>query len=145
MKFAIPFFKELIPEDAKGYDIGCNRPEWAYPGAMMIEPLVSMYDAMNLPVKEVDFIVSSHCLEHIPVRIGTVLEYWLTRIKKGGLICLYLPNCDQQRYWAFGNTKHVHYLNPIIMRGVCAELGATKFIVTNGADLNSSFYVIIEK
>lgn len=147
MQWALPFAKQFCK--GAGYDIGCNRPEWAYPGAMMVEPSLHMYDAMKLPNKEVDYIVSSHVLEHIPERIGTVLEYWLTKIRKEGIIFLYLPNCDYQEYWAFGNTKHIHYLNPAIMKGVCKELHDNglieKHFVTEGHDLNYSFYTILSK
>jgi len=34
-RFAMPFAKEVL--SGKGLDIGCNRAEWAYPGAKMID------------------------------------------------------------------------------------------------------------
>jgi len=149
MQFAIPTFKKLIPEDWRGYDIGCNRPEWAYPGAEIIDPEINNYHAMRLPVKMVDFIVSSHMLEHFVGRFQDVIEFWLTKIAPGGLICLYLPNFDYQKYWAWGNKKHVHYLSPGIMNEYCEYLHmlglCTGFFVSEGYDMNGSFYCIIEK
>lgn len=158
----------------RGVDIGCMKEEWAYPGAVPVDPEINKYDAMYLPPLRIinsirmteasitdvgygiggdvtyrddkwDYIFSSHCLEHIPIKVSIVLEYWLTQIKKGGIIFLYLPNCDYQTYWAFGNRKHVHYLNPAIMKGVCEDLNASKYFVTEGYDLNGSFYCVIER
>jgi len=37
-QFAIPFAKYFC--QGHGYDIGCNRVEWAYPGAVPIDPLI---------------------------------------------------------------------------------------------------------
>ena len=55
MKFAIPTFKELIQPDWVGYDIGCNRPEWCFPGATAIDPAINKFDAMNLPDKNQEY------------------------------------------------------------------------------------------
>ncbi|HXP49873.1 MAG TPA: hypothetical protein VN922_07970, partial [Bacteroidia bacterium] len=49
-KFAFPFAKEVCI--GEGFDIGCNRKEWAFPGAIMIDPAINKeYDAMKLPDK----------------------------------------------------------------------------------------------
>lgn len=145
-RFAIPFAIEVC-KGGVGYDVGCNRPSWALPGAIPIDPSIdSAYDAMHLPDVIVDYFFSSHMLEHYVGRFQDVIEYWLTRLKKGGVIMLYLPNCDYQKYWAWGNTKHIHYLNPTIMRDYLNHLdGIEKFFVTSGYDLNGSFYCVIQK
>jgi len=52
------------------------------------------YDAYKLPdYKELDYIFSSHCLEHLhdPVK---ALEYWKEHIRKDGTLFLYLPHPD---------------------------------------------------
>ena len=147
-QYAIPFAKKIIGEGKLGYDIGCNRPEWAYPGAMLIDPVINPgYSAMNLPDKKVDFFLSSHMLEHYVGRFEEVIEYWLTKLNKGGIIFLYLPNCDYQEYWAFGNTKHVHLTSPSMMKRYCEFISPniTRYFVTEGYDLNGSFYCVIEK
>jgi len=144
-RFAIPFATEFCK--GKGYDIGCNRLEWCIPNAIPIDPLIDdKYNAMNLPEDTVDFIGSSHMLEHYIGRFQDVIDYWLTKVKEGGIIFLYLPNCDYQKYWAWGNKKHIHYLSPSIMRDYLEHCeNISKFIVTDGYDLNGSFYVVIYK
>jgi SAM-dependent methyltransferase len=144
-QFAFPFADKLLK--GVGFDVGCGKREWAYPHAIPIDKVLpDEWDAMNLPPYQVDYVVSSHMLEHFPGRFQDAIEYWLTVIKKGGIILLYLPNCDYQKYWAWGNKKHIHYLSPSIMKDYLSHLeGITKYIVTEGYDLNGSFYVVIEK
>lgn len=143
-KYASAFANEICK--GTGFDIGCNREEWALiPTAILVDPNINPeYHAMNLPNITVDYIASSHMLEHYEGRWQDVIDYWLSRIRKGGCVFLYLPNCDYQEYWAYGNKKHVHYLNPSILRGYC-EYHGFRHIVTDGYDLNGSFYCVIEK
>ncbi len=147
-RFATAFAKEFCK--GAGLDIGANRMEWCFPGANPIDPEIdSRWDAYNLPdapnSEGWDYVHSSHCYEHLR-DYKAAIKYLLTKIKKGGIIFLYLPNCEYQKYWAFGNDKHIHFLSPSILRGFCEHLdGISKFIVTDGYDLNGSFYCVIEK
>lgn len=148
-QYAFQFAKKIIGEGKTGYDIGCNREEWSYKGSLMIDPILSNeYDAMNLPNIKVDYIISSHCAEHLE-DWKVAIKYWLTKLHNGGVIFLYLPNCDYQAYWAYGNIKHKHYLSPSILKGFCqfleSECLISKYFVTQGYDLNASFYCVIEK
>lgn len=150
MQFALPFAEKVIGKGKLVADVGANRSEWSYPGSILIDlAFDDEYHAMNLPPMKFDAIVSSHFLEHYIGRFQEVIEYWITRIKDDGLIFLYLPNCSDQKYWAWGNTKHIHYLSPEIMHEYCEYLIDSKLIrratVTFGCDLNSSFYCVIEK
>jgi SAM-dependent methyltransferase len=145
-KFARPFFDEIVPAGARGYDVGCNRREWAIrPDAELVDPgMDPEYHALNLPAIPggADYIFSSHALEHVLGSWQRVLDYWLRIIKPAGIVFLYLPNMDEQKYWAFGNEKHIHYLTPEILRGYCEHKG-NRYYVTPGCDLNSSFYCLI--
>jgi len=95
-QFAIPYAKYFCNGD--GFDIGCNRIEWAYPGAQPIDlNLDDEWDALNLPDRQVDYIFSSHCLEHLPNWVDA-LDYWYTRLKANGVLFLYLPAYSQE-YW----------------------------------------------
>jgi hypothetical protein len=150
MQYALPFFKQIIGDFKNIADIGVSQKEWGYPGADHIDLAFNDgFHAMNLPPVTYDFLVSSHFLEHYIGRFEEVIEYWLTKIRKGGAILLYLPNCNDSKYWAFENTKHIHYLTPDIMSRYCAYLSyddkISRYFVTQGSDLNASFYVIIEK
>lgn len=144
-RFAKPFFDEFCKGN-NGCDVGCNRLQWSFnPDANLIDPAIThVFNANNLPGRGYDWIASSHMLEHYTGRWQDVLDYWLDCLSEKGVIFLYLPNMDYQKYWAFGNEKHVHYLNPEILRGYMRDRGLYGF-VTDGYDLNGSFYVVIEK
>lgn len=142
-----------------GFDVGCNRKEWALPDSIPVDPLIDdKHCAYDLPklmevdgfsydIPKVDYVFSSHCLEHLKDWVAA-LDYWATRIKKGGILFLYLPNMDYQHYWRpCSNRKHLHYLNPAIMKAYFddrTEMYGNVFI-TEGYDLNGSFTVIAEK
>lgn len=148
--WASRYCKEFAIDMCKGdvvFDVGFSKKEWQFPNSIGIDISdESEYHAMNLPPIQADAIHSSHFLEHYIGRFQDVIEYWLTKLKVGGVIFLYLPNCEHQKYWAFGNKKHIHYLCPKIMQEYCEQLdGIDNFIVTEGYDLNSSFYCVIQK
>jgi len=132
-----------------GYDVGCNRPEWAFDGAIPVDPAIvgCEFDAYSLPYIKVDYIFSSHCLEHLPDYVKA-LNYWHTKLHYGGVLFLYLPNCDYQKYWApTSNRKHIHHMTPHLMKMYfegTANMWANVF-VGEGFDLNGSFYVMAEK
>lgn len=131
----------------KGYDIGCNRLEWCFNGAEPIDPELNEFDALNLPEKDVDYIFSSHCLEHVTDYVE-VLDYWCNHLIEGGILLMYLPNMDYQEYWnPANNRKHIHYFNPMIIRSYFSNRTNMwgNVIVTDGYDLNGSFYVLAEK
>ena len=47
-----------------------------YPGSIPIDPLIdNRYNDMNLPEGDVNYIFSSHCLEHVDNWVNT-LRYW---------------------------------------------------------------------
>lgn len=127
-----------------GLDVGYSKEKWMLPGAIGIEPSIDpQYDAMRLPVGEFDYLFSSHCLEHVKENWYIVLDYWLSKIKKGGILFLYLPH-ESQVYWRpENNRKHIHSFNGKEI----AEYLKTKgypFIITS-QDFNNSFTVICEK
>ena len=107
-RFAMPFAKELL--QGNGLDIGCNRKDWAFPGAKMIDLEINdEWDAFNLPNEKYDYIFSSHCLEHINDWVGA-LDYWGKHLKAGGVMFLYLPHYSQTYWRPWNNRKHVNIL-----------------------------------
>ena len=81
-QFIIPFAVKLCK--GTGYDIGYCKEEWKLPGATGIDSADgSCYSADKLPDDQVDYIFSSHCLEHVNNWMYT-LEYWITKIRAGG-------------------------------------------------------------
>lgn len=126
-----------------GYDIGFSRDEWKLPGAVGIDEVhTAPFNAMNLPCI-MDFIHSSHCLEHVKENWYNVLDYWLTKIKVGGILFLYLPHKSQEYWLPENNRKHIHSFT-----GKEIELYLTKLghkVMRSGVDLNNSFVVVCEK
>lgn len=143
-KFARPFFDEMVPEGSRGYDVGFGRPEWAIREDAVMVGDGGEFHALNLPPMEptADYLFSSHCLEHIPAPVPKVLDYWRSMVRPGGLVFLYLPSMDHQRYWAYGNDKHIHYINESVIEGYCRDR-ELRACITPGCDLNSSFYCVI--
>ena len=158
-RFIIPFAQEVCK--GRGFDIGYGNPEWKFPGAIGIEQSREcsihgvewpnmVRDAYHLPESEgkVDYIFSSHNIEHLP-NWSDALDYWYTVLKPGGTLFLYLPNMDQQKYWrAWHNKKHIHYLNPQIlnayMMDMCMDDKYSEVFISE-TDLNGSFCVMAEK
>lgn len=144
-KFAFPFANEVCK--GVGYDIGCKRKEWALPGSIPVDPALqdgSPYDATNLPPMSVNFIFSSHCLEHVPDWVR-VLDYWGTKIGTAGTLFLYLPDKSQYYWRPWFNTKHLHVFTPEIIRDYLEGCKMWKNIFVSGVDLNNSFMAIAEK
>lgn len=145
-QFCFPFAQKVCK--GIGVDVGCMKVEWSLPGSIPVDiAFENGMDAMNLP-DQLDYVFSSHCLEHLPNYVEAV-EYWLSRIKSGGHLFLYLPNMEVQDYWRpWNNRKHVHYLTPKIMDEFFLYL-ERKGLVDNyfiaETDMNASFTVIAQK
>jgi len=138
-QFAMPFAKQVCK--GEGYDIGYCKEEWKFPGAVGID-IVNGDDANNLTTRKVDYIFSSHCLEHVDNWIDT-LEHWISRIKTGGILFLYLPDISQSYWRPWFNRKHKHVLTRNIIKTFLVDHDITKFHIS-GIDLNNSFMVIAE-
>jgi SAM-dependent methyltransferase len=140
-QFAIPFAKHFCV--GVGYDIGCNRLDWAYPGAQPIDLLFDdEWEAYNLPEAKVDYVYSSHCLEHLPDWVKA-LDYWTSKLKDGGTLFLYLPHYKQEYWRPWNNRKHIHIFTPEILKDYLYDKGYTNIFVSD-RDLNDSFMVAAE-
>ena len=141
-QFSIPFALHFCK--GKGYDIGFCKEEWKFPGAIGIDiGLNNGYDANKLPDEEVDYIYSSHCLEHLDNWVET-LELWLSKLKEGGVLFLYLPDFSQKYWRPWNNRKHKHCFTPDILETFLRDKNM-KNIISSGVDLNNSFMVVCEK
>lgn len=145
-KFAIPFAQQVC--NGVGYDIGCNRKEWCYvdPSGVMAYPIDTAfhtaYDAYALPDMKVDYIFSSHCLEHLSDWVKAI-DYWRSKLHKGGTLFLYLPDFSQSYWRVWHNRKHVHTFTPEILRAYLIDRGWDNIFVS-GVDLNNSFMVMAQ-
>ena len=144
-RFAIPYAKEVCR--GVGFDVGCGKEEWAFPGAMPIDIMFKdRWHALNLPIKQYgnpDYIFSSHMLEHI-VKWVHVLNYWTSCLKVGGILFLYLPHYDQEYWRPWNNPKHHSVLTVEMLRDYMESVGYIN-IFSSGRDLNYSFMIMGEK
>lgn len=141
-QFAIPFAKKFCK--GVGYDIGCNRLEWSFPNSIPIDlNFNDGYDAYKLYDGPVDYIYSSHCLEHLPDWI-TALDYWTSKIKVGGVLFLYLPHYNQEYWRPWNNRKHLHIFTSEIVKDYMISRGYIN-IFNSERDLNDSFMIVGEK
>lgn len=143
-RFAFPFALEVCK--GTGFDIGYSKQEWKLPGSIGIEPTIDFtFDAMNLPDMQVDYIFSSHMVEHFRGNFSDLLDYWTTKLKPGGVLFLYLPHPSQTYWLPFHNRKHIHSLSPELMGKYLLYSEKYKHIFVSGVDLNNSFIVMAEK
>lgn len=141
-QFAIPFAKKFCK--GVGYDIGCNRLSWSLPDSIPIDlNFNDGYDAYNLADGTVDYIYSSHCLEHLTDWI-TALDYWTSKLKVGGVLFLYLPHYNQEYWRPWNNRKHLHIFTSEIIKDYMISRGYIN-IFNSERDLNDSFMIVGEK
>lgn len=121
-----------------GFDVGAGR--WPLPGAIPVD-LGDGVDAYRLPEGEgLDFIFSSHCLEHLANPV-VALELWRERLREGGVLFLYLPHPDM-RYWRPQHCrKHLHLFHPKDTADMVRDLGFRN-VMHGERDLAWSFAVV---
>lgn len=141
-QFAIQYAKHVCV--GNGYDIGCMKKEWAFPESIPIDlSFDDNYDAFNLPESNVDYIFSSHCLEHIDDWVKA-MDYWYDTLRVGGTLFLYLPNYSQEYWRPWNNRKHRNIFSPEIIKDYMTHRGY-KNIFVSGVDLNDSFMIMGNK
>jgi len=74
----------------KGIDIGADK--WPFPGAIPIqnEKHQNAYKLDRFDDESLDYVFSSHCLEHLH-KWQAALKLWIGKLKINGIIFLYLP------------------------------------------------------
>jgi predicted SAM-dependent methyltransferase len=143
-QFAIPYAKHVCK--GKGVDVGCNRIEWSFPNSIPVDPAINpQYDALNFPPEayELDYIFSSHCLEHLYNWVS-VLDYWTYKLKSEGVLFLYLPDYSQEYWKPWNNRKHLNIFTPEIISDYMKDNGY-KNIFKSEVDLNNAFMIMGEK
>lgn len=140
-QYAIPYAKQVC--DGIGVDVGCNKIEWSFPGSYPVDPVINEYHALNFPYENLDYIFSSHCLEHLN-NWTDVLDYWTGKLKVGGVLFLYLPDYSQVYWRPWNNRKHVNIFTPGIIRDYMIDRGYTN-VFNSGVDLYNGFMIFGEK
>jgi SAM-dependent methyltransferase len=127
----------------RGIDIGAS--EWPFPGAEAIQQ-DRKRNALHLddiPESSLDFAFSSHCLEHI-VNWQTALELWISKLKPGGVLFLYLPHEDMELWhpgapWAGPSHKWIPTWQVLVP--FLEARGMKELDVERGRDAYWSFHI----
>ncbi len=90
---AAAFIQEKALTYCRGYGIDVGANEWPFPGAEAIDdtPEENALKLDRFQDSSLDFVFSSHCLEHI-AEWQTALALWMSKLKTGGVLFLYLPH-----------------------------------------------------
>jgi predicted SAM-dependent methyltransferase len=140
-QFAIPYAKHVCV--GTGVDVGCNRIEWSFPGSLPVDPVINEFDALNFPYEDLDYVFSSHCLEHLYDWVD-VLDYWTSKLKIGGVLFLYLPDYSQEYWKPWNNRKHLNIFSPTILKDYLEDKNYSNIFISQ-VDLNNAFMVMAEK
>lgn len=131
----------------KGLDIGAGA--WPLPGAIPIqdEARRNAYELSMFPDESLDYVFSSHCLEHLK-QWRKALRIWIRKLRPGGHIVLYLPH-ESMRLWAPGGpwvgSSHRWAPTAGIVAAELERNGLTIVERDDGPDRYFSFYIAAEK
>jgi len=130
--------------NGQGLDIGASY--WPLPGSVPVDTesgpgLANKIE--DVPDGSQDYVFSSHCLEHVK-EWKAALDIWVGKIKKGGVLFLYLPH-PTCMLWHFSNPlmKGIHVWAPD-SKIILAELTSRGMAIVDqddGPDFFWSFYV----
>jgi len=131
----------------RGLDVGAGP--WPLPGAIPIDN-DDEANAYRLDAYEdgsLDFVYSSHCLEHI-VNWENALQLWIRKLRPGGVLFLYLPH-ELMKMWRPGGpwVRENHLWTPTVGKLVpVLERAGAKVVEFNpGKDHAWSFHVVARK
>ena len=92
-KSAAPFIFDKAKKYCRGKGIDIGGGTSPYPDAELIEnePDQNAFCLDRYDDQSLDYVFSSHCLEHLD-RWPAALKLWISKIKPGGCLFLYLPH-----------------------------------------------------
>lgn len=128
----------------KGVDVGAGA--WPLDGAVPVDSLRGPGAGRSMGEFEdnsLDYVFSSHCLEHIEDWEESLQE-WLKKVRIGGVIFLYLPHPDCAIWHPgspFVGKGHKWVPTPWVIKRALRELGCKVIQCDDGPDAMWSFYV----
>lgn len=127
-----------------GIDIGAGL--WPLPGAIPVDiqrGLGLQNRVSDFRDRSLDYVFSSHCLEHIKEYRQALIE-WTTKLRAGGILFLYLPH-PGCAIWhpgsPFVGDGHKWIPTPQIIKQTFQEFGFRIIQFDDGPDAMHSFHV----
>lgn len=146
---AADYIKKKALEYCKGKGLDIGAGSWPLEGAIPIDNAEEQnaYKLDRFKDSSLDFVFSSHCLEHLD-RWQAALKLWIRKLKPGGILFLYLPH-KSQKLWLPGGpwVGHAHrwvpaweVINPFLLENDMEILDYNK-----DKDEYWSFHIIAKK
>jgi SAM-dependent methyltransferase len=101
---AMKFIQDIALEYCKGIGLDIGAGQFPLPGAIPIDQNMynNAYCLSSFPDSSVDYVFSSHCLEHLQHWDRAIVE-WIRVLKPGGILFLYLPH-ESMEMWHPGSS-----------------------------------------
>jgi len=122
----------------KGIDVGGGN--WSLPGAIPID-LDTEFQVDDFAEQQLDFVFSSHTLEHI-ANWQQALDEWISKLKIGGILFLYLPH--EEGPWR-NCKKHKWIPRAFDIVLVLEHLRCRAIHFTDKPDSYCSFYIVAKR
>ena len=130
-----------------GLDIGANK--WGLSGAIPIENEENQnaYKLDNFKDGSLDYVFSSHCLEHLN-DWKRALKLWVAKLNTGGTLFLYLPHQSMKlwhRHSPWVLLDHIWRPRYEIINPFLIKIGMQIIDYNPGKDEYWSFYIVARK
>jgi hypothetical protein len=142
-------FREAL-RYCKGHGVDVGAGLWPLPGACPVDIWRGPGASKTIDVIEdasLDFVFSSHCLEH-NVDWEVILGEWVSKLKPAGVLFLYLPH-PECGMWEVGSpfvgTGHKWTPTPEVVKAAVERLGCRVAAFDDGPDAMFSFWVCAKK
>ena len=137
---ATAYIKDKALAFCKGDGIDFGAGKWCLPGAIPVDH-TTYFTLEDFDPASLDFVYSSHCLEHI-AKWQKVLEKLVFRLKPNGIIFLYLPHKISP--WT-GWRKHKWTPTVHVIATAFSEMGIIMVEFDSKPDEYQSFFVVGRK
>lgn len=146
---AVSHIKDIALNYCKGSGLDIGSKFWPLPGAYAVDnnKEENAYLLDNWADGGLDFVFSSHCLEHLS-DWQRALKLWIRKLKSGGIIFLYLPH-HSMTLWLPGSpwvgNDHVWSPRLEVVSSFFLQEGMRIVAKNEGPDEYFSFYIVAEK
>lgn len=142
------YIKDKALEYCKGVGVDIGAGAWPLEGARVVENIheENAYRLDKIADASLDFVFSSHCLEHLE-RWQDALKLWIGKLKHGGALFLYLPH-ESMVMWRPGEIyglQHVWSPTWQVVNPFLESAGTRVIDYEPNRDRYWSFYIIAKK